>query len=250
MSSDDEELREAERAFRSSGTLEARHAYARLLRRAGHLDDLLEVLLPGGPDPLKQVVALLSERFFDRTLLVATGQYAPVGQDRVGVLDVTNEPELAWDGFVVRERIPAFREALTERNTIWPGELDFMYATPWTLAWTTEPAPLRIWNGEGELLSLDGDTLRVKSSPTSLAAKGVRSVEVWLANGWVTRGVSLHVASSSNPIEVVQQDEPMASFDPTYDGINLMCDAAWAVSLGKTIAKTLGVPCKLDKDLD
>jgi hypothetical protein len=249
VSSDDEELREAERTLRASGTLEARHAYARLLRRAGRIDELLALHLPEGPPELREIVRDLGARFTDRTLLVGTGQSPSTDgkDDRVGVLDVSGKPRLAWNGFVPRERVRALRDALAERNAIWPGELDFMFATRWTLAWTHAPAPLRVWDRRRERVALDGGTLRVRR--TTLAASDLRSVDVWLANGWVTRGVSIVASSRAEPIVVARQRDLFASIDPTYDALNLGADASWAVALGRRLASALNVPCTIAKDL-
>jgi hypothetical protein len=194
----------------------------------------------------EDIAASLQRSLSGGAALVGTGQYSPYPEHpRVSVLRVDEGaiPSLVWDRFFPDKALPDLRRALSAFCEVFEGEVDTMYATGWSFAWTVPPAPLRAYNTDGLLMAIEGGIARV--TPRSSAAVAVpigqiESVLGWVSDDWVRRGVSL-VTSSGQHVVVAEVEDPFVLIDPTYDGINLLCEAAWAAQMGKALAKGLGV---------
>jgi hypothetical protein len=122
-----------------------------------------------------------------------------------------------------------------------------MYATGWSRAWTTDGAPFILWGRGGREVWQEGDEL-VLAGGRRLARAECAEVEAFLAEGWVVRGVRLHTRAGELVVLAEERDE-ISLVDPTYDGINLMFEAGWTVSLSRALAAALGVPATADEDL-
>ncbi len=196
----------------------------------------------------EEIAASLQPRLHGATVLVGPGQYSPyAGHQRVTVLVVDhhaeNKPHVIWDRFLPTHAIAPLCEALRAyAHEVCPGEFDTMYGTPWSYAWTTPPNAFRLYDEQGLLLAVQHDeaVFRRENTMTLVPLPEIVQVVGWLSPDWCERGVRIDVRQGK-PLAVAEQTEPMAHLDPTYDGINLMCDAAWVGRLGKTIAKGLGV---------
>ena len=189
-------------------------------------------------------------------LLVGTGTYSPHrGSERVAVLRAHGDGPLEglWDGYLPTQGLEGFRAALGARVPTWPGELDFMAATPWEYAWTVAPAPFQLWAAAGRLAWVDGGRLWYRLGAgeplRSLPLADLADVEADVSPDWVVRTVRLHRKDREAPIVVARQADALAQLDPTYDGFNLICDAAWAVQLGQALAAAIGRPCLVHPDL-
>ena len=175
-------------------------------------------------------------------LIVGPGQFSPwPGHERVAVLRVDRaEPVLVWDAFHPREHVAALRAALGTLSTVWPGELDMMYATPWSYAWTIAPAPFRLYDRSGLMGALEDRCLTLRASDRRVRAADVASVLGWAGDDAADRGVDLVLPSGAR-VTVAVEHELAAVVDPTYDGIDLMFDASWVPVLGRSLATALGV---------
>lgn len=197
---------------------------------------------------LDEIAASLSEVIVGATLLVGRGQYSPYPQHkRVTVLVVDREgqtPVVVWDRFFNENAIVAFCAALrVYAGEVFHGEFDTMYGTPWAYAWTCPPAPLRVYDRKGLLVVIKNNAVHVRRARqwAVLTQSEIARVVGWLSPDWYNREVSIE-ARNGERLLVAQSEEAMALADPTYDGIDLMCDASWVGRLGKAIAKGLGVP--------
>jgi hypothetical protein len=196
-----------------------------------------------------EIVESLRAFIQDETLFVGHGQYSPYAKHgRVTVLVVgdrgSRSPVVIWDRFFPMSALPALREAIgVHAREVWYGELDTMYGTPWSYAWTTPPGPFRICDRQGVLVETreDGVVLRQEAAPLVIPQADIVQVVGWLAPDWAKRGVRIDLRQGP-PVDVAENEEAMAILDPTYDGIDLMCDAAWVGRLGKAMAAGLGVP--------
>lgn len=116
----------------------------------------------------------------------------------------------------------------------WPGRWDAMYATPWTLLWTTSQ-PLGVWNPKRRLLDGEGGRLRMHGQALDAVV-----AEAWVSRDWVMRGVRLRLADG-DAVDLVRVQEPSAEVDPTYDRLDVSMDAAWASTLASDIARVAGL---------
>lgn len=205
-------------------------------------------LPPPPPAPPPAVIAeQLRAQIEGRTVLVGEGQFSPhLGRPRVGVLrlDGDGAPALIWDGFPEEADVAAIRAALSASATVWPGALDTMYATPWTLAWTLPPAAIRAYDPEGPALAIEGSTITLFTAgrPRRRAdVAAVTAVRGWAGDDRVRRGVDL-VLRGGEAVTVAEREDPAAAVDPTYDHLDLSLDAAWIPAFGRALAAAIGAP--------
>lgn len=166
-------------------------------------------------------------------LLVAIGQYSPVPLEvvRAFVIDVARRPQVLADTWIAPSELEVVAATLGARR----GETDAMYGTAWKLVWTAG----NVWDRRGRRAWVDAGQLHLESDVVDAA--DVRAVEGFVSEGAVTRGVRIALRSGTR-LAVAKQRELMAMIDPTYDGLDAMCDAAWVESLGRALAGALEVP--------
>lgn len=195
-----------------------------------------------------ELAASLRELLRNTTVLVGPGQFSPyAGHGRISILVVDDhtgkDPYVIWDRFYANETLGPLCNALRAyADEVWPGEFDTMYGTPWSYAWTTPPNAFRLYDEKGLLFAVQDDTvvLRREQIMTVVHLRDVVQVVGWLSPDWSERGVRLDLQQGKQLL-VAERTEPMAYLDPTYDGIDLMCDASWVGQLGKTMATGIGV---------
>ena len=197
----------------------------------------------------EEIAASLREDLPNATLLVGPGQFSPyAGHERISILVVEDhaekKPYVIWDRFLPTHTIAPLCEALRGyAREVWPGEFDTMYGTPWTYAWTTMPNKLRLYDALGLLFAVENGSfaLRYENVMVTVSSDEVVQVVGWLSADWSERGVRLDLRDGK-PLMIAERTEAMAQLDPTYDGIDLMCDASWVGRLGQAMAQGLGVP--------
>lgn len=181
-------------------------------------------------------------------LLVATGQYAmqPAREVRVGVLtlELLAAPQLLADVWLAPEDVGRLVEHLAPRRVVRRGAWDVMFATPWTLAWTDDEAPFWLVDPKGVVVEHDGATLRLRGDVV-LGVSAVREVEAHVTADWLSREVRLH-RDDGEVLTIARVCDEFALVDPTYDAMRLACDAAWASSLTRALASSLGVAARID----
>jgi hypothetical protein len=104
--------------------------------------------------------------------------------------------------------------------------------------WAVVGDQLTIWNFKARL-SVAGKTEVVAGGRR--VADATRVVAFVDANDLGHRGVRVESASGA-ALVAAEEHDPAAEMDPTYNRDNLIIDAAWANSFGRTLAKWLGVP--------
>lgn len=197
----------------------------------------------------EEIAASIQARLQGASVVVGPGQYSPYpNNERVTVLVVDhhaeNKPHVIWDRFLPTLTIAPLCEALRAyAREVFPGEFDTMYGTPWAYAWTTSPNAFRLYDEQGLLFAVQNDSfvLRYESVLVTVSLEEIVQVVGWLSPDWSERGIRLDLRDGK-PLMIAERTEAMAQLDPTYDGIDLMCDAAWVGRLGKAMAKGLGVP--------
>ncbi|MBK9265623.1 MAG: hypothetical protein IPM54_38270 [Polyangiaceae bacterium] len=195
------------------------------------------------------IAASLRDAVMGKTLLVGPGQFSPHSKhERIFIIAVDEEPTILWDRFYPEKDIGALRNALRSyARVVFEGEHDAMYATAWSFAWTCPPAPLRVYDRSGIIVAVDDDVLRLGRSDGRVAIPviDIACIEGWLSGDWVKRQVRI-VTTHAEWFVVAECTEWFVMIDPTYDGIDLMCDASWVGQLGHAMAKALGVPYNSD----
>jgi len=200
----------------------------------------------------EEIAFSLQSQIRGTTLVVGPGQFSPhANHQRVLVLCVDRsgiEPSVIWDRFLHKESIvPLIRALQVYAQMVWLGEFDTMYATPWAYAWTMPPEVFRLYDRKGCVIQLQEEklVLRREDKHVIIALSDVAQVIGWLSDDWYKREVRI-VTHQGEHFVVAEAEEEMAHLDPTYDGINLMCDAAWVRQLGFAMAQGLGVPYTSD----
>lgn len=178
-------------------------------------------------------------------LLVATGQLARPGTERVSVVEIVdNVPLQRWDDFLARADVEPLRAELARcGHDVWPGGNDSMFATAWSYVWTVAPAPFLLFDRRGLRCSVEDGAAWVyprRGATRSLPVSTVRRVASWVSEDWVRRGVALDHAEGT--VNVAEEHDSVATVDPTFDRVNLTFEAAWTNALGRSLAAALDVP--------
>lgn len=178
--------------------------------------------------------------------LVTRGQFSPTSTpaERIGLFAAG---ALVADVWITPQALAEAVTALEARGPVRHGRWDVMYATAWACAWTDDGGPLEVWSREGAVLRQEGDRL-IAEDGSATAVNDVARVHAWVSADWIQRGVRLELTDGARlPIAVAS--EPTVAIDPTYDGIDLSADAAWARSLARAIGRALEVEVALDDPL-
>lgn len=156
------------------------------------------------------------------------------GRFRRGCVVATPEeaPRIAWDGYVTPDDLDLLARILGARR----ADGDAMFATAWKLMWTCDGGPLRVIDREGLLLRADNGLADVRGAGI---IRPVR-VEAWVDPDWVRRGVRL-IDALGDEVLLAETHEWVAQIDPTYDWLDLDCDAGWASAAASAIGRALGV---------
>lgn len=213
-------------------------------------------LPPPAPVDAAALAAVLAGVAGAGPVLVGTGMFCPhLEHERVAALRVRADAPLEplWEGEVRKDVLADLRGRLAARTEAWAGELDFMAATAWAYAWTVAPAPFRLWEPDGLRAWVDGDAFMLRPEPgaevRTLPLAALADVEADLSPDWVVRTVRLHRKDVEAPLVVASQIDPIAQLDPTYDRLNLMFEAEWAVRLARALAAAIDGPCHVHPDL-
>lgn len=180
-------------------------------------------------------------------VLVAAGQYSGApGATRLTLVDLAGRER--WDGFVKDGLIAALGKLLVSAGAdAREGECDTMHATPWSVAWTDDKQrPWLLLDGQGVRLEVGFD-VRVRWRLPIERARVAR-VEARLSADWTERTVAL-VFEDGEDIVIATERDDVPLVDPSYDGLNLMADAAWVRCLASALARALGVRLVADRAL-
>ncbi len=156
--------------------------------------------------------------------------------ERIGVLELGGRPRALVDGWAHRETIDALRARLRCDP---PGGWDVMFATSWQWAWGG--APFSVYSRRGVVVRVLGPGRAAVHTLARVHEHDVSRVCAEINDGWTVHRVGVET-SGGQTVWIARHIEPFAALDPTYDGLNLLADAAWAVELGKSLAGALAVP--------
>jgi len=198
-----------------------------------------------------QAMALLNEARLNGAVIVKA-QYSPSptkvertlvyrahGQRLRKVADVWLAPE-------------TYNEVLNQFPNASLGSCSAMYSTIPEYVWAQRDNELRLWHNGTITARFTNQECHTRGNLISLWAVSPNSsfagVHAFLSKTWIRRGVRLE-RKFGRSVNVAMAKEPMAFLDPTYDGIDVMCDASWAADLAAAIASITGIKLIVDKGL-
>jgi hypothetical protein len=207
-----------------------------------------------GPLASQDALALLCQHR-PASVIVAKGQYSPNPADAVRtlffeergrglskILDAWLSPQAGHD--VIR--------ALRGKVRVATGSCSAMYTTRAAIVWADCGDELRLWR-YGRLVA------RFRPREIELRPWGIGAwkkfattrfshARGYLSPSWLRRGVRLE-SQDGRSLPIAHMIDPIVLFDPTYDGLDLMCDANWVRDLARTISEVTAIPLKLDAPL-
>lgn len=184
-------------------------------------------------------------------LLVARGMYSPLPNTawRYIVIVPSAKPVELTSAWMKKTEHGTLIRALAEQVDVVVGQCDAMYSTPWNLAWfVDEEGRFGLWTPEERLLAVSGGHVLMTNRNGKSEASDISTVIGWLSRDWTQREVRLRFKGGEE-VRVTRQVDRQPLDDPTYDGLDLSCDAAWLVEVTRSIAVALGVPFELHPDL-
>ncbi|HEY5995035.1 MAG TPA: hypothetical protein VIU46_10615 [Gallionellaceae bacterium] len=199
---------------------------------------------------LKQLRPKPHQRF-----VVVVGQYSPNPQKAERFLVFSCLGPYLWKAVDVW-LTPAGHTELLSRlcasSQVAVGSCDAMYSTKARHVWATVGEELHVWR-RGKLIarfSTQQAVIRNKAmfGWSNYPIEAFRSCRGYVSLFWFKRGVALE-RSLGRTVVVATATESMALIDPTYDGIDLMCDASWVGDLARAISSATHLPLDLDKSL-
>lgn len=176
--------------------------------------------------------------------------------------DLSPEPDVARRWFALEAK----EEAITELLSFWirtgehdalvsrfPGRVialgncDAMYATPWEHVWYAEGGRLHVWGREPSVHVI-ADAAQLVLGDRVIERARIARLHRGLSSGWGEHWVDL-VTTDGEVVRLFSKREDFAFVDPTYDGIDLLCDSAWAGDIARALAGVLGVEVTRHPDL-
>lgn len=136
---------------------------------------------------------------------------------------------------------------LAARGPFWQASCDAMYATAAERIWIEHP--FTYWEDLKRRIWCEGDTLFFDREQIPIA--DLLSVEAYLEQGWVLRGVRLWMRKdgSTRSLKLAEVEDHISEIDPTYDGLNLSFETEWAVTMARALSGALAIPLKKHEDM-
>lgn len=167
--------------------------------------------------------------------LLAVWDYASEPQEWMGIYSVgsTGARLLAWER-MDRDQ----RDTMTEqiRSRVRVGAT----CGPASFVWVADAAGFALWSLERAECSSSEGVLALPDG--AVPVEVVRAVISFVDEDDLGhRGVQVKLTDGSRRV-VVEEHDPTAKLDPTYNRDNLLVDGSWTTYLGRDLAAWLGVP--------
>ncbi|MBI3736396.1 hypothetical protein HY256_07770 [Candidatus Sumerlaeota bacterium] len=188
-------------------------------------------------------------------VVLAKGQYSPDPAKAQRVLIYSRcefsliEVADVWMAPETQTRVEAW---LCHRGSVYPGSCDAMYGTAVKYIWAPCEGELWFWK-RGRLIGKFGQNeccvrKRPFGSWSRFPTAEFSSCHAFLSKGWSERGVSLEPVCGKSLV-LAKKREISVMIDPTYDGLDLICDANWVLDLAKAVSEATTIPLKIDDAL-
>ncbi|MCC6752217.1 MAG: hypothetical protein IT371_31490 [Deltaproteobacteria bacterium] len=174
--------------------------------------------------------------------LLGSGTWVVEGMTRLGLLQLegNKRPHLLWHGYVGDEDVAPLRAALEQRGRVLPGGLDFMFQTPWKVAWTEGTEVIELFDRGGLRCVATHKDLSLHPRVGAARRIPVGSVRAVQAEGYAYR--------SASRVRLVLDDNRLVGVLSAIDLLAPWADDPWGIYEGWTtraaaaLATRIGVP--------
>ncbi|MCP4967215.1 MAG: hypothetical protein GY926_18540, partial [bacterium] len=132
------------------------------------------------------------------------------------------------------------------------GSCDAMYFTPARRVWAAIGDELHLWHWKILVARLSPREAAIRKQAmlgwSAYPVASFSSCHAYVSPTWARRGVALE-RMLGRRLVVAEATEPSALMDPTYDGIDLMCDASWVGDLAQAVSAVTCLPLEMDDGL-
>jgi hypothetical protein len=189
---------------------------------------------------VEDAVAAITCAWAGSPAIIGTGTWSEQGHVRIGVLDVSGKrPALVWAGHVAAADVSELFGVLEAHGPCERGGLDFMYATPWKIAWTQSSERVRVFDRQRLRCEASEQGIVVHDRCRGQRSIGRERIRIVRATGHAFR-IRSHVdlvlddgscvtAVAAHDLGAVFSDDPWAIWE------------TWTVRVATALAGTLGI---------
>lgn len=150
----------------------------------------------------------------------------------------------------------SLEQALQQLPDARGGGCSAMYGTPPIHVWAahrdaTGSDQLKLWRRRSLVARFTALDVHLKGAFgrwVSWPCTDFDTVRAFLSSDWSRRGVRLE--ATTGPARIVASTRELSAlFDPTYDALDVLCDAAWTVDLARAVAATSQIRFSADEAL-
>lgn len=203
------------------------------------------------PMELDEILSFLRQKQLKRAVVVKA-QYSPDPVEVERTLVFSDRGR--WLNKVADEWLTpeTYKEVLRQFDEVAVGSCSAMYGTKPTYVWAVHCDELRLWESGTLVAHFTSQETQVRRKIVGLWSRNPNThfacVHAFLSKTWIRRGVKLERKIGGN-ILVAKSTEISAFIDPTYDGLDVMCDASWVTNLARSITDITGIELKVDSVL-
>lgn len=190
-----------------------------------------------------------------RRFVIVGAQYSPDPQQALRFFIFSRIGPYLWKAADVWLAPTAYTELIARlraTSQVAVGLCDAMYATNARYMWATVGDELHVWRRRRLIARFSArQAILRRKAPfiwSHYPITAFAACRGYVSLSWYKRGVALE-RSWGRKVAVASTTESMALIDPTYDGIDLMCDASWVGDLARAISSATHLPLKLDDGL-
>lgn len=151
-----------------------------------------------------------------------------------------------WSGWVDLAKLRVDLTSNGKQVQVIAGKSDAMSATSPVYVWAKIYNVLHCWKN-GTLVFKGGAAGIKVAKAHDIPLSHIQAISCDISQDWSRRTIS--VVTANGKIELASRTEWSVQFDPTYDGVDLLCDSSWLLALGRAIADTLDLPLIVHPDL-
>lgn len=218
------------------------------------LYNTLESMMLPDETPMNHAEVLSKLRAADTKLpVIVKGQYSPdpMKAERILVFDENGNRLLnvldAWITPETYQQVIASFSGIARPRF---GSCSAMAGTKPKYIWAVRDKELRLWHSRALVARFTPQQCLIRrrfvGSWSKLPISEFNFVHAFVSTTWVRREVVLESDDGRN-IVIARAMDLMPIIDPTYDGLDVMCDTSWARSLAESISVATAIPLKLNK---
>lgn len=187
-----------------------------------------------------------------KSLVVAKGQYSPYPRESERVLffaEKNDRLKPLLDTWLPPRVYQAVLDALPAGISVAIGSCSAMALNKPAHVWASKGRDLHLWK-RGRLVGKFGSQHSELRCGWTGKWRSIPNAELSCAHGflspnWLQRGVKL-CRKDGQCYMAAHARDPIVFIDPTYDNMDLVCDASWVPDLAKSVAFATGLAVQLD----